>query len=594
MTSDAPPSAASSTALVAPPPPPSQQYALVVQRAASSFAGFSAQRGNVQRPVGFESTAATKTRDSHQAMRLASLYAPAMPAEVTVALPQRQADAPNGFMQSMPTGHHDAYIDVHRQRLARMKEKWKRDREDAESVVAGRHPSSTKPFLPGSNDGATSSSDLAFSDPHADVIMPLDLPRDEFGVKIANYPDGVRFLRDGIRQCGGALPLSVIEQRISQLADKDMQAQLADIRQFIDLHKPTFRATQEDNQIIIRVTPQAIDAALRYRPAKADPISRSPFDLGLPPFMGSVVSEDGKSLTEDLPTWKEVVCPFCSRMLPGRNFARHMHSRKCVGIQLANGLKGVVTGPISALTAAAKSVMERAMTNDLDDDDVFYFTQALRDAGEVRRFRWGPANQFAPVLKAIRVIRDLWLKQKGVTSCAERFPMTTDSNDRAFFELFATLGQYQRRIPVAWIETGDIIDMTKRFCAQVLPPFPPPPRAADPRVKVTNEYPGMLFADSDTDRSDMSSNPEDEFSDDEAAGFEFAPPVRPMEAIVVAGNERETKRLNFRLQTSPPVPLVVALKTQAGEGGASSSGGARRSLQDIHASLTPGGGSTAR
>ena len=102
--------------------------------------------------------------------------------------------------------------------------------------------------------------------------------------------------------------------------------------------------------------------------------------------------------------------------------------------------------------------------------------------------------------------------------------------------------------------------MGKRFCQRVLPPFHPPPLPGDPRIKVSNQYPGMLFAESDSDPDDRPSDAEDEFSDDEAAQFEFAPPVTPLETVMAAGRERDTKRLNYRLRTAPPIPAAMAVR----------------------------------
>ena len=70
-----------------------------------------------------------------------------------------------------------------------------------------------------------------------------------------------------------------------------------------------------------------------------------------------------------------------------------------------------------------------------------------------------------------------------------------------------------------------------------------------------------------TDSDDKISSEEEEFSDDEAEQFEFAPPVTVMETIMAAGIERETKKINFRLRTAPPIPAALAVRPRRHEDG---------------------------
>ena len=109
--------------------------------------------------------------------------------------------------------------------------------------------------------------------------------------------------------------------------------------------------------------------------------------------------------------------------------------------------------------------------------------------------------------------------------------MTQD--DRSFALLFATIGQCHKRLPIRWIEMGDVVEMSRRFSSGVLNPHLPPPQPGDPRIKVENKFPGMLFATSDTDVDDLPTDDEnDKGSDDEAAQFEFAPPVSMLETVM--------------------------------------------------------------
>ena len=105
----------------------------------------------------------------------------------------------------------------------------------------------------------------------------------ETGVKIGNYPAGVRFLRDAIRGCGGALPLTLLEERLSQVVSEEMKQSFGDLRQFLFIHQPTFNVVNEENQWIVRIT-----------------------------------GDEAPDQTKDY-SWKIHVCPYCSKLVPGRN-----------------------------------------------------------------------------------------------------------------------------------------------------------------------------------------------------------------------------------------------------------------------------------
>eukprot|EP00331_Platyophrya_macrostoma_P009194 CAMPEP_0176428316 /NCGR_PEP_ID=MMETSP0127-20121128/13078_1 /TAXON_ID=938130 /ORGANISM="Platyophrya macrostoma, Strain WH" /LENGTH=165 /DNA_ID=CAMNT_0017809977 /DNA_START=25 /DNA_END=522 /DNA_ORIENTATION=- len=135
-----------------------------------------------------------------------------------------------------------------------------------------------------------------------------------------------------------------------------------------------------------------------------------------------------------------------------------------------------------------------------------------------------------------------------------------DSGDAAVCRLFSVLGANVYRLPLAWIETGDVIDMAKRFCTGVRPAHHPPPRPADPRISLFNEYPGMLLCESEIDDEDEPSEEEAAFSDEEGETFEYAPPVSVIDTLVTAGFDRDTKRLNHKLRTAPPVVHTRVLR----------------------------------
>lgn len=67
-------------------------------------------------------------------------------------------------------------------------------------------------------------------DTFSDVQMPVELPRDEFGVRKGNFPLGVRFIRESILACGGAVELDVLVSRISTLSNRAVLSQFGNVR----------------------------------------------------------------------------------------------------------------------------------------------------------------------------------------------------------------------------------------------------------------------------------------------------------------------------------------------------------------------------
>lgn len=54
-----------------------------------------------------------------------------------------------------------------------------------------------------------------------------------------------------------------------------------------------------------------------------------------------------------------MTCPGCSKVVKGRNFARHYNSRQCITAQIALGLQGdfIDRGPIAKLASIAKQII---------------------------------------------------------------------------------------------------------------------------------------------------------------------------------------------------------------------------------------------
>ncbi|KPI89278.1 hypothetical protein ABL78_1611 [Leptomonas seymouri] len=508
--------------------------ALTVHSKALRTAGaFMTKAVAVERSAENKHALQVKTMDSQMAMNVASSYAPARPVEIVVPEMKPDADAPRGFMQALPVGYAENYQEKRRKRLREMMERsrdeqdrkqeqemLRRVRQDAAGEIRGAAGAATSSSSGNANsvDGASNS----YPD-YSDIQMPLEFPRDEFGVKRGNFPMGVRFIRDAIAACGGAVELDVLTNRISTLANREAVAEFGNVREFLLIHSPTFNVVNEGGQWVVRLV--------------AD-----------------------KSTDEA--TWKSLQCPACSKVVRGRNFARHLNCRQCITAQIALGLQDDAEGrgPIAELAYAAKRILVKRES--CDDGDIDVMADCLQRAAEIRRFRLGSTRQFAPITKAMRVVRDVWLAKKGVEEMADAEVTPADMSVGNLFRIF---GENIHRLPIAWIEMGDVIDMCCRFTDQVKPPFNPPPRPADPRISLQNEYPGFLLCESEVDDEDAPSDNEDEFSDDEAPAFTFAPPVDVAESLFTAGFERDTKRLQHRMRTAPPMVLQRVLQTDGSQ-----------------------------
>jgi hypothetical protein len=510
--------------------------ALMVHSKALRTAGvFTTKAIAVERSTENKHALQVKTMDSQMAMNMASSYAPARPVEIVVPAVKPDADAPRGFMQSLPEGYLEDYQEKRRKRLREMMERsrdeqdrkqelemLRRVRQDAAGDVGGAEDSAAGASGLSGNGGDSKQRGAPYPD-YSDLQMPLEFPRDEFGVKRGNFPMGVRFIRDAIAACGGAIELDVLTNRISTLANREAVAEFGNVREFLLIHSPTFNVVNEGGQWVVRL-------------------------------VGDKNAEEA--------TWKSLRCPACSKVVRGRNFARHLNCRRCITAQIALGLQDDAEGrgPIAELAYAAKRILARRESS--DDGDLDVLADCLQRAAEVRRFRLGSTRQFAPIMKAMRVVRDMWLAKKGAAEMAEA---EVTAADVSVGNLFRVLGENIHRLPIAWIEMGDVIDMCCRFTDHVKPPFNPPPRPADPRISLQNEYPGFLLCESEVDDEDAPSDNEDEFSDDEAPAFTFAPPVDIAESLFTAGFERDTKRLQHRMRTAPPMVLQRVLQTDGNQ-----------------------------
>ncbi|KAG8348142.1 hypothetical protein ERJ75_000218900 [Trypanosoma vivax] len=478
---------------------------------------FATKAVTTERPAAARHVLQVKTIDSQAAITMASSYAPLRPQEIAVPDIVPDADAPQGHVKALPADYLRNYENTRRKRLREVMERNREEvdrRQELELLNRVRGVTKEGRKVPD----------------FSDVVMPLEFPRDDYGVKRGYFPLGVRFIREAVRSCGGAVELDVLVSRLSTLASREAVTEFGDVREFLLIHRPTFRVVSEKDRWIVRLT--------------------------------------GDNSSD--PTWESMQCPLCSKVLRGRNLARHTNCRLCITTQIALGLHGEVHSPIAELAFVAKSIIDRA--DSFDDWDLECFADCVRRSAECRRFKLSSQSKFAPILKALRIVRNRWLARKGVAEVADA---VVDPGDAAVVNLFRVVGESVNRLPIPWIDMGDVVDMCRRFSDHVLPPFNPPPRPADPRINLQNEYPGFLLCESELDDEDEPSDDEDAFSDDEAPAFVFAPPVELAETLMTAGFERDTRKLQHRMQTAPPLVLQRVLK-----------GDRSQTLGEMYASVT--------
>jgi hypothetical protein len=567
------PAAAPAASDVPPPAGTSNSNQLTIHQGLRTIGGFVSQSGNNRRPMG-AGALQVKTRDSLMAVTMAATYAPAAPAELPVYVPQRDADAPIGYMRAPEEGADARYREAQKRRYEAMLKRIRTQDEERDAAADAAHAAQRRrldgdaaaaaaaeaaqqpPAL--ECDRATWLAKCIEADPWFGLIAPQEFRRDEHGVRVGNFPAGVRFIRDAIFDCGGAIELLLLEQRVTQLVDENTRAEYGNLREFVHIHAATFRVEEEDGRFVVRLTPEQA--------------RRAAFERGVVSAASALQAQLSEEQHDDAAptdryTWREVICPFCSHRMLGRNFAKHAQNRRCVGMQLFAGFSGAAEGgtrsAITALAAAAMSVMRPRA--EVDDDDLAWFAECVETAACVPRFRFASPNAFSPVLKALRVLRDRFLDLHGAASTsAVRQPLDANTHDAGYVAVFRAFGRNMLRLPIAWIDTGDVIDICHPFTSQLLQPAVPPPAPGDPRIRIGNSYPGMLLAESDPDTGDAPSEDERSMSDDEGPQFQFAPPVTVVETVMAAGVPREMKRLAYRLHTAPPVPAERVIEQTTG------------------------------
>jgi len=444
------------------------------------------------------------------------IAAPPVPDNTSMIFPTASVDAPKGHMRTLPESESiEAYIQRRNSGL----------RKIFQTLEQGP-ARNTHSFDDGRNLTADEIEFLAAQPTQQKLSIKVDFPlpkefiRDEYGVKVGNYYDGVRFIRDAIIQCGGMIPLERLETRLG--ATTELKENIGNVRQFLDIHDGLFSVKKEHENanglaVFLR------DSLDESRMSRAEP--------------GFVLS-----------------CPDCGLEIKGLTLPRHHGSRICISLQLMKGCEGESATPIMRLANISMHINRSGFS--FDDGDIDDFANALDEAGDVPRFRYSSHQQFAHlVFRAIKAVRNKWTSARNCTNVRDITPFHED--ERSYIHFFRALGRNMKRLPFSWIDMGEVYDMCGTVLLDVKDFFPPPPRPADPEIASTNMYPGFLFNDEVlNDEDDINSEIEIEFSDDEASQVEYASMPSIAQLIISAGNSAASREILDILKSHKPAQSI--------------------------------------
>ena len=423
-----------------------------------------------------------------------------IPEHIEMLFPEPSPDAPRGHLKIVPESESaEAYITERRRKLSQILQ----NKTTSGSKRKHERISTCKQLTSEEVDFLASQPKRMKTPEPLKFTLPREFPRDEFGVRIGNYLDGVSFLKHAIQQCGGAIPLERVEIRIG--ATSELKENIGNIRQFLDIH----------------------DAIFAVHDLNVDRVDEGPN------LVITIRDELSHEISDDL-TYTQMQCPDCDLEIKGLALPRHRGSRLCISVQLMRGAEGERLTPIMRLGCLASYIQSKGAS--IDDGDIDDFSQALEEAGNVPRFRYSSSRQFNRlVLHAIRIIRNKWTFSRRCTYAMDIVPFREE--ERSLIHFFRKLGKNLKRLPLMWIDMGEYEDMCSSVTTGIKEFLPPPPRVADPEIAATNVYPGHLFADEVLDDEDnANSEVEIEFSDDEALQFEYAPLATMTQLMMSSGN----------------------------------------------------------
>ena len=235
--------------------------------------------------------------------------APPAFADISVPVPRPAPGAPLGHTKPVPVDHVASYVIEKQKKLREILANAKRKKEDdADDELDLNETDRRKIRHVYKKRLSRMIVNARFVAPKVDEkkwpVMPTSFPREaDTDVQIGNYVDGVIFLREVVKETGGAIELSRLNNKIPEI--KSLANRIKSVREFIDVHTPTtFRVTREEGRIIIRLADDA------------------------PPEPG------------ETPSWLGTTCPECGKVVPGHNLPKHRNSKMCIGMQMLLGKEG--------------------------------------------------------------------------------------------------------------------------------------------------------------------------------------------------------------------------------------------------------------
>eukprot|EP01064_Diplonema_japonicum_P025888 TRINITY_DN37306_c0_g1_i1.p1 TRINITY_DN37306_c0_g1~~TRINITY_DN37306_c0_g1_i1.p1 ORF type:complete len:746 (+),score=171.32 TRINITY_DN37306_c0_g1_i1:44-2281(+) len=451
--------------------------------------------------------------------------APPMPVQMPVPVPRPQPNAPQGHIKAPPVDHSATYL---RNRKANLQEilknaKRKRGEKDGHEADTELDPNETDP----KKIRHAMKKKLArlvikhrFIAPKVDEKkwpkMPASFPRDpETDVQIGNYVDGVVFLRDAVREAGGALELSRLNNKIPEI--KSLSNRIKSVREFIDVHTPTtFQVTREEGRIVVRL------------------------------------SEDPPPQPGQTPSWLETPCPECGKIVPGHNLPKHQNSKMCVGMQMLLGKEGKGTSTVAQISQMSYKVLEntREYGGDpkMDDDDLAHLAALVDKAGDNFRTKYSRKGDWSHVYRSLWAIHKFWLTQKNIESSVD---VTIEPDDGPMVKFLSRVGKNLHCLPISYLDFGEFEAMAGPFIEEYKAPPPKPARFGSTKIRPKEcVSPGFVFCDSDRD-SDNPPDSDRESEDDYDKEEDHTAPLTMSQVLATVGtNDQKDKKKLLQMAAS--------------------------------------------
>eukprot|EP01060_Flectonema_neradi_P018503 TRINITY_DN2535_c1_g1_i1.p1 TRINITY_DN2535_c1_g1~~TRINITY_DN2535_c1_g1_i1.p1 ORF type:complete len:744 (+),score=158.76 TRINITY_DN2535_c1_g1_i1:42-2273(+) len=426
--------------------------------------------------------------------------------EISVPVPRAAPGAPLGHTKPVPVDHVASYVIEKQKKLREILANAKRKKEeDADDELDPNETDKRKIRHVYKKRLSKLMVNARFVAPKVDEkkwpVMPTSFPREaDTDVQIGNYVDGVIFLRDVVRETGGAIELSRLNNKIPEI--KSLANRIKSVREFIDVHTPTtFRVTREEGRIIIRLA--------------EDP----------PPEPG------------ETPSWLGTTCPECGKVVPGHNLPKHRNSKMCIGMQMLLGKEGKGQSTIAQISDISYRILQNVQEQDttgMDDDDIEHFGKLIDKAADGFRTKYSKKSDWTHVLRAIKAIHTSWVLEKQVETSAD---IVIDQEDKPMVKFLEAVGTNMYRLPIGYMEFGEFEAMCGPFLDAYKSPPPKPARFGSTKIRPKEcASPGLVFCDSDRD-SDNPPDSDKESDDDFDKTEDTAAPLTMSQVLSTIGTE---------------------------------------------------------